>query len=64
MNVSEPGVFPDEFNFIVSASSAYKMIGNAVPPVMAWHIARAAYYTLSQKEQDISVLKNQTLTTY
>ncbi|MGF7534726.1 DNA (cytosine-5-)-methyltransferase [Bacillus mexicanus] len=56
--------FPDEFNFTVSASSAYKMIGNAVPPVMAWHIARAAYYTLSQKEHDISILKNQTVTTY
>ena len=38
--------FPDDFNFITSASSAYKMIGNAVPPVMAWHIARSVYYTL------------------
>ena len=38
--------FPDDFNFVASTSSAYKMIGNAVPPVMAWHIARALYYTL------------------
>ena len=40
--------FPDSYNFTTSASSAYKMIGNAVPPVMAWHIARAVYYTLQQ----------------
>ncbi|MCY7858141.1 DNA cytosine methyltransferase [Bacillus haynesii] len=44
--------FPDDFNFVVSPSSAYKMIGNAVPPVMAWHIARAAYYTLSISKKD------------
>lgn len=40
--------FPDNFHFSTSASSAYKMIGNAVPPVMAWHIARATYYTLQK----------------
>ena len=33
--------FPDDFFFPVSASSAYKEIGNAVPPVLAWHIFRA-----------------------
>jgi len=38
--------FPDDFNFPVSASRAYKQIGNAVPPVMAWHIARALIYSL------------------
>lgn len=40
--------FPDDFNFASSASSAYKMIGNAVPPVMSWHIARSVFYTLNQ----------------
>ncbi|MBF6977908.1 DNA cytosine methyltransferase [Aerococcaceae bacterium zg-BR22] len=45
--------FPDSFNFTTSASAAYKMIGNAVPPVMAWHIARAVYYTLTKIEKDI-----------
>lgn len=39
--------FPDTYNFTASASSAYKAIGNAVPPVLAWNIARAVYYTLS-----------------
>jgi len=33
--------FPDDFIFYPSTSSAYKQIGNAVPPVMAWHIAKA-----------------------
>ncbi|MBF0237908.1 MAG: DNA (cytosine-5-)-methyltransferase [SAR324 cluster bacterium] len=41
--------FPDEYEFIiqgnnefpsVSASEAYKLIGNAVPPFLAYHIAR------------------------
>ncbi len=40
--------FPDDYNFIqaaeadyknVSASDAYKLIGNAVPPLLAYHIA-------------------------
>lgn len=39
--------FPDTFNFTTSASSAYKAIGNAVPPVMAWHIARSVLFTLN-----------------
>lgn len=32
--------FPDNFVFYPSTSSAYKQIGNAVPPVMGWHIAK------------------------
>lgn len=40
--------FPDNFIFTASASSAYKAIGNAVPPVMAWHIARAVLYSLER----------------
>jgi DNA (cytosine-5)-methyltransferase 1 len=31
--------FPDDFIFYPSTSSAYKQIGNAVPPVFAWHLA-------------------------
>ena len=31
--------FPDNYVFLPSTSSAYKQIGNAVPPVFAWHIA-------------------------
>lgn len=33
--------FPDEFVFYPSTSSAYRQIGNAVPPVFSWYIARA-----------------------
>ena len=33
--------FPDDFIFYPSTSAAYKQIGNAVPPVLAWHIATA-----------------------
>lgn len=33
--------FPDDFIFYPSTSSAYRQIGNAVPPVFAWHIASA-----------------------
>ena len=33
--------FPDDFIFYPSTSSAYKQIGNAVPPVFAWHVASA-----------------------
>lgn len=43
--------FPDDFNFVVAASSAYKMIGNAVPPVLGWHIARAVYFTLENSKE-------------
>ncbi len=39
--------FPDEFVFPVASSDAYKQIGNAVPPILAWHIARALYITLN-----------------
>ena len=39
--------FPDSFEFPVASSDAYKQIGNAVPPVLAWHIARALYISLN-----------------
>lgn len=33
--------FPDNFEFKGSGSSAYVQIGNAVPAVLAWHIAKS-----------------------
>ena len=38
--------FPDTFEFAGSESDAYRQIGNAVPPVLFWHIARkvASYF--------------------
>ena len=31
--------FPDDFIFYPSTSSAYKQIGNAVPPILGWYLA-------------------------
>lgn len=33
--------FPDDFIFFGSLSSQYKMVGNAVPPLMAYNLAKA-----------------------
>lgn len=38
--------FPDNFEFPCSASDAYKQVGNAVPPVLAWHIAKSLHKCL------------------
>jgi len=38
--------FPDDFEFPCAPSEAYKQIGNAVPPVLGWHIARSLYKSL------------------
>jgi DNA (cytosine-5)-methyltransferase 1 len=32
--------FPDEFKFAGSESDAYRQIGNAVPPVLFWHVTK------------------------
>lgn len=41
--------FPDDFIFPCSSSSAYKQVGNAVPPILAWNVANALYDTLNKK---------------
>lgn len=38
--------FPDTYVWSVSQSQAHKQIGNAVPPVLAWFVARACAKTL------------------
>lgn len=40
--------FPDDFDFLGSRGSAYQMIGNAVPPMMANAIAKAVYELLEE----------------
>jgi DNA (cytosine-5)-methyltransferase 1 len=47
--------FPDDFIFYPSTSSAYKQIGNAVPPVLGWHLATAVEKFLDKhlNENDI-----------
>ena len=41
--------FPDSFEFSGSETDAYRQIGNAVPPVMFWHIAKKVADYLSDK---------------
>lgn len=41
--------FPDNFEFPLAGSDAYKQIGNAVPPILAWHIARALYLSITSE---------------
>jgi len=41
--------FPDNWEFIGSASSAYKQIGNAVPVNLGYHIGRCAIAMLEKK---------------
>ncbi len=33
--------FPDNFRFTGSEGDAYRQIGNAIPPVLMWHIGNA-----------------------
>lgn len=47
--------FPDTFKFPVSEFQAYKQIGNAIPPVLMWHVSQSVLSSLSK----IEVLQNQ-----
>lgn len=42
--------FPEEFALIGSESAQYRALGNAIPPVMFWHVAKA----VSKELQDLS----------
>jgi DNA (cytosine-5)-methyltransferase 1 len=42
--------FPDNFEFLQSTTDAYRQIGNAVPPVFAWHIAQSVLQVLIKSE--------------
>ena len=47
--------FPDEFDFNCEhPSSAYKVIGNAVPPVFAWVLAKALIKHLQENKKQLS----------
>jgi DNA (cytosine-5)-methyltransferase 1 len=46
--------FPDSFEFPVSDASAYKQIGNAIPPVLMWHVASALAKQAAENLPDIS----------
>lgn len=42
--------FPDDFEFVGAATYTYKMVGNAVPPLLGWHVAQAVKKTLERHE--------------
>ena len=49
--------FPDTFKLdSVSQIRQYKAIGNAVPPVMMWHIAKALQTSMTNKEKNKTVV--------
>jgi DNA (cytosine-5)-methyltransferase 1 len=54
--------FPDDFIFEASTSQAYKLVGNAVPPVLAWHIAKSVEDFLSKaiRENQVSIASVET----
>lgn len=41
--------FPDNFRFVAKLRETERMIGNAVPPVFAWHIAKAVERVLESE---------------
>lgn len=41
--------FPDNYIFDAKLRDTERMIGNAVPPVLAWHIARAVAFSLGDQ---------------
>lgn len=50
--------FPDDFIFYPSTSSAYKQIGNAVPPVLAWNVAGAIQEFLDENLKTTTKVKD------
>lgn len=41
--------FPDDYHFQGTKFWAYKQVGNAVPPLFSWYIARAIYHAIHDK---------------
>ena len=52
--------FPDNMIFYPSTSSAYKQIGNAVPPVFAWHLAKSIE-TFIDQNLNHRIVENKTI---
>jgi DNA (cytosine-5)-methyltransferase 1 len=50
--------FPDNFKFIGNKSTTYKQVGNAVPPILGWYIAKSL--ELALKKATLKINKEQT----
>jgi len=49
--------FPDNFIIKGSTTMAYKQVGNAVPPVLAWHIAKSVQVALDDVNKCLAMSK-------
>lgn len=47
--------FPEKFKFPVSETQAYRQIGNAIPPVLMWHVANALSKSINLTETKTKV---------
>lgn len=45
--------FPDTFKLVGSDAAQYKALGNAIPPVMFWHLVQQVKKALSTAEEDL-----------
>jgi DNA (cytosine-5)-methyltransferase 1 len=45
--------FPDTFSFPVSEFQTYKQIGNAIPPVLMWHVTKEIIESLENAKQKL-----------
>lgn len=43
--------FPDKFKFVGSEADAYRQIGNAIPPVLIWHVAKALIEQIEKNKE-------------
>jgi DNA (cytosine-5)-methyltransferase 1 len=50
--------FPDNFEFLGAGTYTYKMIGNAVPPVLGWHVAHSVADVLRRAENQTRSIKD------
>jgi DNA (cytosine-5)-methyltransferase 1 len=47
--------FPDNFIFDAKLRETERQVGNAVPPVLAWHVAKAVHDCLERDEAEKAI---------
>lgn len=50
--------FPDKFKFCGNKSSTYKQVGNAVPPILGWYIAKSLELALKATKNQFKSKEN------
>lgn len=50
--------FPDDFIFLGNKSSTYKQVGNAVPPILGWYIAKSLEFAIQNSKFNNHFFKN------